>query len=1736
MEQNSMKIYYDFILNSIPESIDFNFIPVKSPSVKTLTLTNPTNIPILFKILSKNDYIFSPSEGIIPKSKSISINISINPQQANVLISNAQITLDDKYTKVFKISSIAKYPYLKINKTHFDFGIISIGKTNMIELIINNPEKVLAKFEIKRRSTQPGNHPDIFYMSHSQGEIPPKSSFLIKVRYISNYPGVMSYETYDLETIGGNKIKFSLSGMCTPLPAYVNCKYVNFKSVELGSSMTKLIRVYNDSDIKTEYQIFHNNDGIFSINNTQAVINAHSNVRVNITFRPFETKIYYERVFLLIKNNILYTIDLFGSCHDLLHKTLMINQKFIEMFRYKILHGQYFGSKKSASYLPDELREKEKEINFIKTGNSNIKIDAAANNNNNTNNLTTNNLSLEYLNQLQLYKEMIWESTSKTRIVSFDKDHIDFNFVASYSTSEAYVIKATNNTNQNVNIKWILERPIIKSNLIKTVNLFSNENTIFIVQPEENIIGPFGSCNFKVYFKPNKEESYFYSDIPCQITILDGNLNIKNKLIEDSKNSDKTSILLATTNNFKQTSKNKLKPISQNTTSNFNMSSKNKTNMNFHKKTQFSHLFSQKKQPTISEYFNPPTTNHLSVVGHSFPPGNQIFIPIFEFDPPKEIFFPSTTINQSQYQTLKIINKNDTPLYYNFNIDSSNVFRVHRKYGLIPAKEFHLICIEFCPKEASVYRYPMRIILNHDNVNVKNLILNGLCCDPVIQIEGVKDEIYFPPAFCGITTKKKLNVINISPVKINVKIMCECFEEKDKINEEDAKNDVDEDNNNKKMKRGNVEVSPNEFEMEKNLIKEIDVAFTPFVCEEIYGKIKFVVERIYESHNENIGIFNPGSFNNNLDNNTNAPLLPLYEEDKRTYTRELTILGSGNDGNIYISPTTLKFGTVKVGFHKKLIFSIYNPTITNFYIKIVPDPLILKKFSDKNVNENLNEENNNNKENSINNNNNKNNISITSKESLEKNDEILSFDFTEGLINSFCKKEITVTFKPITRAELNLHVEIFATEHNSKSLLNEAINKSLKSELIINANGDYPLIKICDVRNDIVGTNNLWHLFNVDLANEELQKQLTDEEKNYIIGGGDKMDKKINEMKEKLKCIKFDFGKHIKKKNAKINYFDVFLTLKNEGGVPSEFYFKFPDDISIKREIWMDPVEPTSNDKVEYHVLKEKIFEIEPRESKLDPGECCNIRLRYNLKEKGNHKLRVIFQVVNGKPLIMELNGICFSEKQGQLEIKRPVLDFSYVPIGYMDYIVSPIELYNVGGVKVKYKIDLNEVNKFNEANDDFIIFKLENSEGSIGPGDFKYIAVFFRPLTSKEYILPLMVYYIDDNNQPSNNNNNPTNNNQIISEIPITIKGKGYHPLKFIPPKIQSPFLTMPNGRMCNTFNDEIIQKCGVSVEEIDFGECEEKKVYNKTFILYNFSNTCSLNFDFREPGFILKDEIDIKPNKDKLEPNSHILIKMILTPKGYISEYNGEIEINITWNAENSNKVLDKEILHIRIRKQSKLKEITGNVEKSENENQCFIESLLTDLTREILSEETYQQMLLKNIDNQPLGIIDWTSDFEYSTQADVRKSIIEMYDNEAQEIINKDERLKIKEDKKRSTGKYVTNASHPSSNTSNNKAGNKNVNEGDENVNNANNNNIDEFGEKDDLEIQDKYMKELLDKYKLTIPEVNESLCIVNDESRKLISNDIMESTVYNIISEAVYGETNLTEKTRIYFFNK
>ena len=134
--------------------------------------------------------------------------------------------------------------------------------------------------------------------------------------------------------------------------------------------------------------------------------------------------------------------------------------------------------------------------------------------------------------------------------------------------------------------------------------------------------------------------------------------------------------------------------------------------------------------------------------------------------------------------------------------------------------------------------------------------------------------------------------------------------------------------------------------MEGNFEKKIEINLTPKKNKEFSIKAKFNVEQSYEHENENLSIF-----------------FPLYKEipQKKKYIKEIIVNGSGSNGYISIQPKELDFGTVKVGFHKKLTFSIYNPTMTNFYIKL----------KTMNLNNKL----------------------IETKE--------FSLDFTEGIINSY---------------------------------------------------------------------------------------------------------------------------------------------------------------------------------------------------------------------------------------------------------------------------------------------------------------------------------------------------------------------------------------------------------------------------------------------------------------------------------------------------------------------------------------------------------------------------------------------------------------------------------------------------------------------------------------------------------------------------------------------------------------
>jgi hypothetical protein len=293
------------ILDKIPDVIDFNFITAKNPATKSFLLDNPSSKDIYYKFHYKQGFQISPIEGILGKHGKQEVVIKVLPQEAEVLISNVKIILDETASKIIKISFISKYPHIKINRSNIDFGNVLIGKSKEMDLIIKNLEKVSANFTIERETNTYIKSQNCFHLKVNSGEIPENCSFLVKILYTPTNPDVFSYESFKIKVSGGNEIIFNCYGKCLSLNTSISSKQVNFESIELGKTNSKVIRVFNDSDTDTFFQFYYSNEGIFSFEPKQGVIKLRSNERISVKFSPRENMTYYDRAFCLFKNHLL---------------------------------------------------------------------------------------------------------------------------------------------------------------------------------------------------------------------------------------------------------------------------------------------------------------------------------------------------------------------------------------------------------------------------------------------------------------------------------------------------------------------------------------------------------------------------------------------------------------------------------------------------------------------------------------------------------------------------------------------------------------------------------------------------------------------------------------------------------------------------------------------------------------------------------------------------------------------------------------------------------------------------------------------------------------------------------------------------------------------------------------------------------------------------------------------------------------------------------------------------------------------------------------------------------------------------------------------------------------------------------------------------------------------------------------------------------------------------------------
>lgn len=90
-------------------------------------------------------------------------------------------------------------------------------------------------------------------------------------------------------------------------------------------------------------------------------------------------------------------------------------------------------------------------------------------------------------------------------------------------------------------------------------------------------------------------------------------------------------------------------------------------------------------------------------------------------------------------------------------------------------------------------------------------------------------------------------------------------------------------------------------------------------------------------------------------------------------------------------------------------------------------------------------------------------------------------------------------------------------------------------------------------------------------------------------------------LEENLKHYDWNLGYVSAKNKAKPR--KVLITVKNIGGTPLDYTFKFPSDNKVEEELWADPGEPTDEEAYERAILENNIFQIKPKRCRLQPGE-----------------------------------------------------------------------------------------------------------------------------------------------------------------------------------------------------------------------------------------------------------------------------------------------------------------------------------------------------------------------------------------------------------------------------------------------------------------------------------------------------------------------------------------------------
>ncbi|XP_014674657.1 PREDICTED: coiled-coil domain-containing protein 108-like isoform X2 [Priapulus caudatus] len=196
------------------------------------------------------------------------------------------------------------------------------------------------------------------------------------------------------------------------------------------------------------------------------------------------------------------------------------------------------------------------------------------------------------------------------------------------------------------------------------------------------------------------------------------------------------------------------------------------------------------------------------------------------------------------------------------------------------------------------------------------------------------------------------------------------------------------------------------------------------------------------------------------------------------------------------------------------------------------------------------------------------------------------------------------------------------------------------------------------------------------------------------------------------------------------------LTFANSAAVPAEWCFTFPSEVGLEIPYWT-----SSCNQQQASPPDETDFSVHPKRGHLPPGGKQTVTVRYSHRVVGTNNLPVLFVIKEGQQMLLNFVGVTVPPERPYLHIAQTSHTFNPQPIGESSYPVQSYELYNGGGVPVKFSLDLRGLDELQQENYQYEIVACLTPKGEIQPGCKAAVKWRFAPLEAKTYSVGVAIH-----------------------------------------------------------------------------------------------------------------------------------------------------------------------------------------------------------------------------------------------------------------------------------------------------------------------------------------------------------------------------------------------------------